>query len=171
MPNDFNLINESGVWTAGRVDFESSANFSSFTEATEDENWRVWNMGDSDLWGNGLVWISLKDFLGSVEGELVIHPGTGADKATGIRWTVPSGFVNRSFRIKGMFRLNVNSGDRDVTIRLGEKTLFSENGTIDDQEFDFTIKASSGDTLDFVVGSGPSWTNEAAGFSVVITAE
>ena len=170
MPNDFDSIAKPGSqWSAGRADIDASGSFRAFTDIQENDQWKMWNFADADVWGNGLVWLAVGPAFGTEPGEAAIHPGTSPDKATAIRWTAPNGTPKTTYRVTGLFRILANAGDRDVIIRLGNQTLLDKRAITEDQEFDLQFSASAGQSLDFIVGCGESWTNEATGFSATIT--
>jgi len=97
----------------------------------------------------------------------VLHSGTTFSKGAALRWTARA---HRKIRVQGSFRVSVNDGDRDVFIRFGGEVFLEKRDTRTDESFDFETTVEAGDTLDFSVGTGPTWTGEATGLEVRITA-
>ncbi len=170
LPDDFDSLKKSGSpWSAGRADIDTYETFSAFTDLQDNNQWRMWSFGDEKLWENGLVWLANAPAFGTEPGEMAIHPGDSPDKATAIRWVAPHGTGKTAYHVTGLFRTLNNVGDRDVIIRLGKQSLLDLRAITEDQKFDLEFTAAGGEALDFIVGSGESWTNEATGFAVSIT--
>jgi hypothetical protein len=168
MPADFNTIAEPpnhGVWSLGRCNV-GAGDFAPYTEYAKTPQWKYWNFSDADVWENGKAWLSFKPVFGTKAGEFVLHPGRGVDKGAALRWTAPAA---GAYQVKGTYRGNAAGGDRDVVIRCGDKSILDKKGTVSDEPFNFEVNVAQGETLDFQVGNGSTWTVEATGFEVRIT--
>jgi hypothetical protein len=103
---------------------------------------------------------------------LLMHPGEGGTYDV-VRWICPE---NGRYRIEGGFR-GLDWGpksDVDVHVRKNLKVdLFTDvlRGAQTQKPIDLNENLNEGDTLDFIVGTGPSkdHSNDSTGLRVTIT--